>query len=212
MQFLQLTKGHLACKLPLRGTLLSIARLGMQYGFEVKVVYDKWELNPTDPPSRGKQKTSRARRDHMAGCTLNNSTVHLHRMTAAQQSRAVVFSQVAPPGSPQRILYKTIWQDLAGKVLRADAPCAELDTILDTIVAAWRFDPINTVATVVVPKWTTARRYRKYIRRKRSQFQLPQRYEPGLNVFRWKNASLICQLDHGSHSSTDARQSQSMAR
>ena len=173
-------------KLPLRATLLSIARLGMEYGFEVKAVYIKGELNPADAPSRGKQKTSRKDWTFMHFEQFNSPPAEV-------DCCAAVSGYIVQPGC-------TTWysaadpvqnhvKDLVGKVLWANAPFAELDTILDTIVAAWRIDPINTVATIVVPEWTTARWYRKYIRRKRPLFKLLQRYESGSKVFRWKNSS-----------------------
>jgi hypothetical protein len=173
-------------KLPLRSTLLSIAQLGMTYGFEVKAVYIKGELNPADAPSRGKQKTSRQDWTFMHFEQFNNPPAEVDCCAAVSgynvQPGCTVWYSAADPVQEHV-------QDLAGKVLWANAPFAELDTILDTIVAAWRIDPINTVATVVVPEWTTARWYRKYIRRKRPLFHLLQRYEPGSKVFRWKNSA-----------------------
>jgi hypothetical protein len=78
--------------------------------------------------------------------------------------------------------------DIAGKVIWANIPFCQVDSILETIVTAWKIDPVNTVATVVVPEWTTAHWYRKYIRRKRPIFRLLHRYPAGDVVFTWKNS------------------------
>lgn len=173
-------------KLPLRKTLLRIAQLGMQYGFEVKAVYIKGECNPADAPSRGKQKTSRQDWTFMHFEQFNSPAAEIDCCAAVSgynvQPGCTIWYSAADP-------VQNHVRDLVGKVIWANPPFAELDTILDTIVSAWRSDPINTVATVVVPEWTTARWYRKYIRRKRPLFQLLQRYEPGTQVFRWKNSS-----------------------
>ena len=173
-------------KLPLRQTLMNIAQLGLQYGFEVKAVYIKGEQNPADAPSRGKQRTSRQDWTFMHFEQFNNPPAQVDCCAAASgynvQPGCTTWYSAADPVQ-QHV------RDIAGKVLWANIPFAELDSILDSIVAAWRIDPVNTVATVVVPEWTTARWYRKYIRRKRPVFTLLHRYEPGERVFRWKNST-----------------------
>lgn len=170
----------------LRETLLKIASLGLEYGFEVKAVYIKGELNPADAPSRGKQPTTRQDWTFMHFTDFNNPPAEVDCCAAVSgynvQPGCTVWYSAADPVQDHV-------RDIAGKVLWANAPFAELDSILDSIVAAWRIDPINTVATVVVPEWTTARWYRKYIRRKRPLFKLLHRYEIGSRVFRWKNSS-----------------------
>lgn len=170
----------------LRQTLLQIAKLGLEYGFEVKAVYIKGELNPADAPSRGKQATTRQDWTFMHFEEFNSPAAEVDCCAAVsgynvQPGCSTWYSAVDP--------VQTHVRDIAGKVLWANIPFAELDPILDAIVAAWRLDPINTVATVVVPEWPTAKWYRKYIRRKRPLFKLLHRYEPGSRVFRWKNST-----------------------
>ena len=170
----------------LRDTLLQIAKLGLEYGFEVKAVYIKGELNPADAPSRGKRPTSRQDWTFMHFAEFNSPAAEVDCCAAvsgynAQPGCTTWYSAVNPVQAHVR--------DLAGKVLWANIPFAELDPILDALVAAWRLDPVNTVATAVVPEWPTAKWYRKYIRRKRPLFKLLHRYEPGSLVFRWKNSS-----------------------
>jgi hypothetical protein len=170
----------------LRQTLLKIAHLGLEYEFEVKAVYIKGENNPADAPSRGKMKTSRQDWTFIHFPEFNHPPAEVDCCAAAsgynvQPGCTAWYTAIDP--------VQDHVQDIAGKVLWANPPFAELDSILDTIVAAWRIDPINTVATIVVPEWLTAKWYRKYIRRKRPLFKLLRRYEVGSTVFTWKNST-----------------------
>lgn len=174
----------------LRATLHKIALLGLEYGFELKAIYIKGELNPADAPSRGKLKTTRQDWTFAHFDQFNQPPAEVDCCAAAsgynvQPGCTVWYTAVDP--------VQNHVQDLVGKVLWANIPFADLDSILHTIVTAWQQDPINTVATVVVPEWTTAAWYRKYIRRKRPLFKLLKRYPVGSVVFKWKNSNTPAQ-------------------
>jgi hypothetical protein len=79
---------------------------------------------------------------------------------------------------------------LVGKVLWANPPFQQIGPILQTIVAAWQKDPINTVATVLVPEWPEASWYRQYLRRKRPVFRILHRFPAQSKLFFWKNSRI----------------------
>ena len=174
-----------ASRIPeLRTTLLQIAKLGLQYGFEVKAKHVKGELNPADAPSRGKVKTSSQDWTFIDFHKYNHPPAEID--CCAAESGYNVQPGCTAWFSAARPVHEHI-DVLVGKVLWANVPFAEADTVLAAIVAAWERDPINTQATVVVPEWPSTAWYRRYIRRKRPLFTLLHRYPAGARVFLWKN-------------------------
>lgn len=171
----------------LRPILLQIALLGIEYNFEVKALHIKGELNPADAPSRGKRKPVSSDWTFTEFARFNHPPAEIDCCAAAsgynvQPGCTTWFSMVNPM---QNNVNK-----LVGKVMWANAPFQQVESALDAIVAAWEQDPVNTQATVLVPEWTTANWYRKYLRRKRPVFRVLHRYPEGSVIFRWKNSTV----------------------
>ena len=76
---------------------------------------------------------------------------------------------------------------LVGKALWATVPFANISAVLASLAQAWAVDPVNTVATCVVPEWTTTSWYRKFLRRCKPLFRVLHRYPLGEWVFRFKH-------------------------
>jgi hypothetical protein len=171
----------------LRPILLDIALLGVEYGFEIKAKHVKGELNPADAPSRGQKKVVSSDWTFTEFARYNTPPADVDCCAAesgynVQPGCKLWFSMARPV--QQHI------DELVGKVLWANPPFAQVDTVLDAIVQAWQRDPQGTQATVLVPEWHTSNWYRKYLRRKRPLFGLLHRYPAGSAVFRWKNSTV----------------------
>lgn len=169
----------------LRDILYRIARLGMQYNFELKAIHVKGELNPADAPSRGKRATSTQNWMFTDFAQFNSPPAEVDCCASpngqnAQPGCHIWYSEADPVQDHAR--------DLAGKVLWANIPFDSLTPIMGVIVQAWKLDPLGTLATVVVPDWPTAAWYRRYIRRKRPLFRLLHRYPAGSHVFTWRGS------------------------
>ena len=168
-----------------REVLHSIAKLGLQFKFQLRAVHVKGKENPADAPSRGKAPTTTQDWTFRYFARFNQPKAQVDCCAAedgynVQQGCTEWYSAARPVQQhvPQ----------LAGKVLWANVPFAIADSVLDAIVQAWEVDPVRTVATVVVPEWPTAGWYRKYIRRKKPIFRLLHRYPAGSRIFLKKNS------------------------
>lgn len=167
-------------KLALRGTLLAIAKLGLEYSFTVKAKHVRGVHNPADAPSRGKGQHSP--RDMV--CTA---------FTEFNQPQATVDCCAAPsgyntmPGCTRSFSsvaeLQTNLRDLAGQVLWANIPWAEVAEHLAVLKAAYDLDPAHTIVTCVVPDWPTTSWYRKYLRRRKPAFKVIKAYPPGARLF-----------------------------
>eukprot|EP00882_Tetradesmus_deserticola_P008326 GHRQ01008779.1.p1 GENE.GHRQ01008779.1~~GHRQ01008779.1.p1 ORF type:complete len:327 (+),score=49.32 GHRQ01008779.1:1251-2231(+) len=172
----------------LRPILLEIALLGIEFGFELKATHVKGENNPADAPSRGKAKNVSSDWTFTEFSRFNSPPAEVDCCAAEsgynkQPGCQLWFSMARP--MQQHV------EELVGKVLWANAPFPQVESVLDTIVAAWKLDPIKTLATVLVPEWPTASWYRKYIRRKRPLFSILHRYPEGARIFRWKDSTVL---------------------
>jgi hypothetical protein len=171
-------------KLELRETLLQIAHLGIKHGFELKARHVKGVDNPADAPSRGKAQsvnydyTFRFFQDfnqplHTVDCCAASSGYN------AQPGCTTHFSAANPvQNNVPRLVGQKLW---------ANIPFPHINSILAAIVAAWRLDTINTMATCVVPEWPTAAWYRKYLRRSKPLFRVLARYKAGSKLFLTRN-------------------------
>ena len=172
-----LNKG--ASRLPaLRDTLLHIALLGMEAGFEVRAKYIKGELNPADAPSRGKPSAQFYAFAHFQQFNTPPAVVDCCAATSGCN---------AMPGctqwfSPERPVQDNV-HELVGKVLWANIPFASVGVVLDALAAAWLLAPATTIATCVVPDWPTMSWYRKYLRRKKPLFRVIHSYPAGSKLF-----------------------------
>lgn len=172
----------------LRPILLDIALLGIEYGFELKAKHVKGVDNPADAPSRGQAQSVSSDWTFTEFTKYNSPPAEIDCCAAesgynVQPGCKLWFSMARPV--QQNV------EQLVGKVLWANAPFSQVDTVLDAIVMAWQSDPLNTQATVLVPEWTTANWYRKYLRRKRPVFRLLHRYPAGSQIFRWKDSTAL---------------------
>ena len=173
-----LNKG--ASRIPaLRTTLLHIALLGLEYGFEVKAKHVKGVDNPADAPSRGTRASS----------TQDYTFAHFQDFNQVDCCAAASGYNAQPdlPGctewfSSARPVQEHV-PELAGKRLWANVPFALAGPVLDAVVAAWQLAPSTTVATCVVPEWTTMSWFRRYIRRKTPLFKVLCRYPAGSRLF-----------------------------
>jgi len=171
----------------LRPILLRIALLGLEYGFEVKAKHVKGVDNPADEPSRGRKKTTSSDWTFRHFAQFNNPPAEVDCCAAesgynVQRGCTVWFSAARP--------VQEHTDQLVGKVLWANPPFQQIASILYTIVAAWQRDPINTVATVLVPEWPEAGWYRQYLRRKRPIFKVLHRFPANSKLFYWKNSKI----------------------
>lgn len=169
----------------LRPILLEIALLGIEFGFEVKAKHIAGELNPADAPSRGQRSNVSSDWTFTEFTRFNTPPAEIDCCAAesgynVQPGCTTWFSMARPV--QQHV------DQLVGRVLWANAPFSQVGLVLDAIVEAWTRDPANTVATVLVPEWTTANWYRKYLRRKRPLFRVLHRYPAGAQIFRWKDS------------------------
>jgi hypothetical protein len=168
-----------ASRIPaLRPILKRIAWLGMEHHFEVRALHIKGIFNPADAPSRG------ARLSHdwtfVHASEFNTPPAQVDCCAAADGSNALPgCSEWFAASNPSSLDPKV----LAGKVLWACVPFACANETLSAIVEAWRLDPRNTVATMVVPEWPTAAWYRRYVRRKNPLFKLVRRYPANSSPF-----------------------------
>lgn len=167
-----------------RAILHKLARLGLQYGFEVRAKYIKSKDNPADAPSRGVARTTTQDWTFRHFARFNNPP-------AVVDCCAAEDGYNAQPGCTEWYSATRPVQDhvdqLVGKVLWANIPFAIIGSVIDTLVAAWRKDPLKTLVTVVVPEWQDAGWYRKYLRRHKPLFHLLHRYPAGSRVFLKKN-------------------------
>ena len=168
----------------LRATLLEIALLGLQRGFEVKATHVKGEDNPADAPSRGLAPTR----------TSDFTFAHFERFNSPRATVdccAAADGYNVQPGCTQWFSVANPVQNnvpaLMGKVLWANIPFSQVGSVLDAIAEAWRRAPLTTVATCVVPEWPTASWYRKYLRRKHPLFRVLHRYPAGSRIFFKRN-------------------------
>jgi integrase len=152
-----------ASRIPaLRPILLDIAKLGMQYGFELKAKHIQGKCNPADAPSRGLQATKSSDWFFTEFARFNQPPAQIDCCCAEsgynrQQGCTEWYSMARP--------MQEHVQQLAGKVLWVNAPFSILGPVLDAVVHAWRLAPTTTVATIVAPHWPDATWYRKYLRR-----------------------------------------------
>jgi hypothetical protein len=175
-----------ASRLPtLRDTLLKIALLGLEYNFDLKAKYIKGALNPADAPSRGLTKTTGQDYTFIHFHLFNNPPAEVDCCAATSgynvQPGCTSFYSVTNP-------VENNIPALVGKVLWANVPFSAAENTISAIVAAWSFDPINTIATLVVPEWPEATWYRKFIRRKKPLFKLLHRYPTGSSLFTFRNS------------------------
>lgn len=182
-----------ASRIPaLREILLDIALLGAEYGFEVKAKHIPGELNPADAPSRGK-KLPNGQDWTFAHFTRFNTPQAEVDCCAVAQAAAADHVQTYPGCSSwftaDMLSQDDVVKSLAGKVLWATVPFSQTDSVIEAVVKAWKLDPINTQATIVLPEWENANWYRKYMRRKRPLFEILHRYAIGEHVFNWKHTS-----------------------
>lgn len=171
----------------LRPILLRIALLGLEYGFEVKAKHVKGVDNPADKPSRGRRKTTSSDWTFRHFAQFNNPPAEIDCCAAesgynVQRGCTVWFSAARPVQEHTDLL--------VGKVLWANPPFQQIASILHTIVAAWQRDPLNTVATVLVPEWPEAGWFRQYLRRKRPIFKVLHRFPANSKLFYWKNSRI----------------------
>jgi hypothetical protein len=171
----------------LRPILLRIALLGLEYGFELKAKHVKGVDNPADDPSRGRKKTTSCDWTFRHFAQFNNPPAQVDCCAAesgynVQRGCTTWFSAARP--------VQDNTDALVGKVLWANPPFQQIGPILQTIVAAWQKDPINTVATVLVPEWPEASWYRQYLRRKRPVFRILHRFPAQSKLFFWKNSRI----------------------
>ena len=168
-----------ASRIPaLRPILKRIAWLGMEHRFEVRALHIKGIFNPADAPSRGVRISHDWTFVHAP--EFNNPPAEVDCCAAADGSNALHgCERWFAAGDPSNLTPEV----LAGKVLWACVPFACANETLAAIVAAWRHDPRNTRATVVVPEWPTAAWYRRYVRRKNPPFKLVKRYPAGSSLF-----------------------------
>lgn len=168
----------------LRDTLLQIALLGLKLGFDLRARHVKGTLNPADAPSRGMVSTRTQDFTFLDFARYNSPPASVDCCADA------LGTNVQPGCTEWFSLAKPVQEhvhSLAGKVMWANIPFAALDSILDSIVAAWHLNA-NTIATVVVPEWPTAAWYRKYLRRKQPVFRLLHRYPVGSIVFSFSDS------------------------
>lgn len=172
----------------LRETLLKIALLGLEAGFEVKAMHVKGVDNPADAPSRGKTATVDHDYTFRYFQDFNQPRHSVDCCTAvsgynAQPGCTSFFSPACPV--QENVAF------LVGKKLWANIPFHSLHPILDAIVAAWRLDTINTLATCLVPEWPTAAWFRKYLRRSKPLFRVLARYPEGSRIFLTRNSMVV---------------------
>jgi hypothetical protein len=172
----------------LRKTLLEMALLGLEFGFEVKAKHVKGKENPADAPSRGKEATSSQDYTFAFFDAFNSPP-------ASVDCCAAVDGYNKMPGCSEWLSAARPVQanvaSLVGKTLWANPPFAEAGPILDALVEAWRRDPTHTSATLVLPEWTTASWFRKYLRRKKPLFRVLRRYPEGSRVFLLRNSQRL---------------------
>lgn len=167
-----------------REVLWRIAKLGLEFQFELRAVHVKGADNPADAPSRGQRRTTDQDWTFRFFSHFNSPPAQVD-CCAAEDGYNV------QPGcthwySAARPVQEHV-AELVGKVLWANIPFALADVVLDALVAAWQLDPVHTVATVVVPDWPTAGWYRKYLRRRKPLFRVLHRYPTGSKVFLKRN-------------------------
>ena len=168
----------------LRDTLLQIALLGLKLGFDLRARHVKGTLNPADAPSRGVVSTRTQDFTFLDFAGYNSPPASVDCCADA------LGTNVQPGCTEWFSLARPVQENvhsLAGKVLWANIPFTALDSILDSVVAAWHLNA-NTIATVVVPEWPTAAWYRKYLRRKQPVFRLLHRYPVGSLVFSFSDS------------------------
>jgi hypothetical protein len=172
----------------LRATLLKIALMGLEFKFQVRARHVKGVDNPADAPSRGKQP---ARTQDYTFSEFHRFNTHKAQVDCC----AAASGYNVQPGCTE--FYSTAKPvqdhvpDLVGKVLWANVPFISAGLVLDAIVAAWRVDPVNTMATCVVPDWPTASWYRKYLRRRKPLFRVVHRYPAGCRVFFYRDTQKL---------------------
>lgn len=171
-----------ASRIPaMRPILLSIAKLGLQYGFELKAKHIRGKDNPADAPSRGAQATRSSDWFFTDFARFNHPPAQVDCCCAEDgynmQKGCGEWYSMARPVQDHA-------QQLAGKVLWVNPPFAILGPVLDAIVQAWRMAPSTTIATIVAPYWPDATWYRKYLRRKQPILRLLHTYPPGSRIFK----------------------------
>jgi hypothetical protein len=171
----------------IRQVLHRIALMGLEFNFELKAKFVKGTENPADAPSRGKQNTTQdwTFRD---SSLFNNPPAEIDCCTADDGHNSVQSCTTWYAASSN--LQDNV-KTLAGHRLWANVPFNKADQTLDAIVSAWKSDPANTVATVVVPEWTTATWYRKYMRRRQPLFKVLKRYAAGSRCFLYKRSMKV---------------------
>lgn len=178
-----------ASRIPaMRPILLQIAKLGLQYGFELKAKHIKGKDNPADAPSRGWQASRSSDWFFTEYHKFNYPPAQVDCCCAEdgynkQQGCTEWFSAVRPVQDHVQLL--------AGKVLWVNPPFALLGPVLDSIVQAWRIAPTTTVATIVAPYWPETAWFRKYLRRKQPILRLLHTYPPGSKIFKAPHSTFV---------------------
>lgn len=163
----------------MRDILLDIAHLGMTHGFDLKAKHIPGRINPADAPSRGDTTPSTSWVFTEAD-KFNDPPAQIDCCAPVEGPMAV--SSCTECFTVLRRVQDHIGS-IQGKVLWATAPIAAADAVIHAIVSAWQAAPLTTRATIVVPEWTTATWYRKYMRRKHPVFTILHRYPEGARIF-----------------------------
>lgn len=73
--------------------------------------------------------------------------------------------------------------EIAGNVLWANPPWSAISEVLNAILMAYRLDPINTIATIVLPRLVTTPWYRRYFCHGAAIFRILHIYPVGSVVY-----------------------------
>ena len=163
-----------------REEVMAIASLAVRGGFSLRAIHVAGADNPADAPSRG----------HVALSARDFTFMHFHEFALEGTS---VDCCAAPSGynaqpaceiwfSAQNPVQLNV-RALVGRVLWAAPPWDIAGQVLDAIVAAWRLDPRETSAAIVLPFDPSRSWFRFYFRKPRPIFRIGHMFPAGTPLY-----------------------------